>query len=522
MARGNRSRLPIRILADPPVNRLIFSVWPAAGDGSRHEFFLGGSPQSYGNPLEKTALSPGVLWRLPMIDVPRWEDLQAKLQQILCEKEVDFASIGRLLQGYEPADIALALEEIDPDDAVSVFRTLEKETSATVLAMLAPGLTKAITGGLDQEEITQLADMLPNREAFALLLEQPDSEIQADQANLAPLRDEVSIRSQYAEGTAGRMMTTEFVRLSPTMTVDDALRKIRDTDPTADLPSDMFVVEDEETDGAARERLVGVMSIRDAIMNPGDVRISDIMTREVICVPASTEIAAATRFLSKYKFLALPVIDADGFLSGIIPTDDLMQITVSRLYERYAKTVGTDAAAMEKMSPAQAAKTRVPWLLGTMVIELGAAVIITHFNDILKQVILLASFMPVISAISGNVGLQAAAITVRGLDAGDIASGKSALIKEGMTTLLMATICGVVLGLIGGIWSRHLMFGVVIGLALTSSMLTAAVMGTLFPMVSKKLGFDPATTAGPFETAFQDVIGFGVFLGLATLFAGQL
>jgi magnesium transporter len=127
--------------------------------------------------------------------------------------------------------------------------------------------------------------------------------------------------------------------------------------------------------------------------------------------------------------------------------------------------------------------------------------------------------MPVISAVSGNVGLQAAAITVRGLDTGQtsLKDRGGALLKEAMTTVLMALACGTVLGIIGFVWSRHFQFSLVIGGALICSMLTAGMMGTIIPMISKKLGFDPAATAGPFETAFQDIIGFGVFLALATL-----
>jgi len=145
--------------------------------------------------------------------------------------------------------------------------------------------------------------------------------------------------------------------------------------------------------------------------------------------------------------------------------------------------------------------------------------VISHFDGVLKRVILLASFMPVISAISGNVGLQAAAITVRAVDSGT-ANRKDlwpSLRKEAATALLMASVCGFVLGIIGGIWSKHPPFGAVIGGALTCSMLTAGLMGTMIPVISKRFGFDPATTAGPFETAFQDVVGFGVFLWLATL-----
>jgi len=154
-----------------------------------------------------------------------------------------------------------------------------------------------------------------------------------------------------------------------------------------------------------------------------------------------------------------------------------------------------------------------------MTIELLAGLVISRFDHVLQQVILLASFMPVISAVSGNVGLQAAAIVVRGLDTGHVSlrNWGRQVFKELSASLLMAISCGLVLGTIGAIWSRHLPFGIVIGGAMICSMLTAGFMGTMMPMISKRLGFDPATTAGPFETAFQDVIGFGVFLWLASM-----
>ena len=159
-----------------------------------------------------------------------------------------------------------------------------------------------------------------------------------------------------------------------------------------------------------------------------------------------------------------------------------------------------------------------------MVIELLAGLVISRFDHVLTEVILLASFMPVISAISGNVGLQAAAIVVRGLDTGHVQADKwkRQLLKELETSFLMAIACGLVLGAVGALWSRHIPFGLVIGGALTCSMLTAGFMGTVIPITSKRLGFDPAATAGPFETAFQDVVGFGVFLWLASLLVDYL
>jgi magnesium transporter len=155
---------------------------------------------------------------------------------------------------------------------------------------------------------------------------------------------------------------------------------------------------------------------------------------------------------------------------------------------------------------------------------LFAGFVISRFDHVLTEVILLASFMPVISAVSGNVGLQAAAIVVRGLDTGHVQTSRwsKQVSKELATSLLMAIACGLVLGTVGAVWSSHVPFGIVIGGALTCSMLTAGFMGSVIPMLSKSLGFDPATTAGPFETAFQDVVGFAVFLWLASLLVNYL
>jgi len=309
------------------------------------------------------------------------------------------------------------------------------------------------------------------------------------------------------------------VRLYENITVADAIDVIRHTDPKVDIPENLYIVDRDITNQPPRNRLLGVVSIRDLLMCDPQKLVKEVMACDVVSIPASASEEDAAALISKYKFMTLPVTDKDGYLVGVIPTDDLMQFVVARLRRLYTQAVGTDAEAMERMTPFQEAKLRVPWLLGTMFIELGAGMVISHFDGVLQKVILLASFMPVISAISGNVGLQAAAITVRAVDSGNSRRKNiwASIKKEATTSLLMAVVCGLVLGIIGAIWSKHLPFGLVIGGALTCSMLTAGLMGTVIPILSKRLGFDPATTAGPFETAFQDVVGFAVFLWLATL-----
>jgi magnesium transporter len=453
-----------------------------------------------------------------------WKEL-AKCLSTIFEKpdgKTKMEALINVLRDRSAADIALAMEELKAEHAVLVFGVLDKPMATDVLAKLDPERKKDILDRLDSDKLPDLIKPLPPREAASVLAEASTRQLHtflaSDSAD-TPAKEDVQHRRNYPEGTAGRIMTTEFVRLNKGISIADALEMVRRTDPKVDIPGDLFVIESGETTKVSRNRLLGVISIRGLLMCDPQRLVEEVMTKEVISVVATVDEEDAAALLSKYKFTTLPVTDKDGYLVGVIPADDLMPVIVGRLRHLYNQAVGTDAETMERLSPFQAAKLRVPWLLGTMVIELGAGLIISHFDAILQKVILLASFMPVISAVSGNVGLQAAAITVRALDtgAGSRKNIGTSLKKEAATSFLMAVTCGLVLSTIGAIWAKHMPFGIVIGVAITCSMLTAGFMGTVIPIVSKRFGFDPATTAGPFETAFQDLVGFAVFLGLATL-----
>jgi magnesium transporter len=455
---------------------------------------------------------------------PDWKDLAKRLNAIFekPDRNPQAEAFRDILHDRPAADIALAMEELNPEQSVILFEALDRPVATDVLSKLEPERRKEVLSRLDPDNLPGLIEPLPPRDAAAILTEAPKRQLHTflkrDAAD-TPAKQDVHQRLNYPEGTAGRIMTTGFVRLNKGISIGDALGVVRQTDPNVDIPGDLYVVESEETNKASKNRLLGVVSIRDLLMCDPGQPVEEVMTTEVISVAAGVDEEDAAALLSKYKFTTLPVTDKDGYLVGVIPADDLMPVVVGRLRHLYSRAVGTDAETMERLSPFQAAKLRVPWLLGTMAIELGAGLIISHFDAVLQKVILLASFMPVISAVSGNVGLQAAAITVRALDTRGGARKNiwTSLKKEAATSFLMAMACGLILGAVGAIWAKHLPFGVVIGVAITCSMLTAGFMGTVIPMVSKRFGFDPATTAGPFETAFQDIVGFAVFLGLATL-----
>ncbi len=325
-------------------------------------------------------------------------------------------------------------------------------------------------------------------------------------------------RANYPKNSAGRLMTTQYLRISKGKKVKDALAIVRQTDCNEKIPEDIFVVDENSDDKSVQ--IHGVISIRELLSHDDEDEVDEVMGKNVVSIKATDSQMDAAALLSKYQFKTFPVVDKNNNLIGVIPDDELSKVIIANLRNLYTKAVGTDAQKMAELSSFQEAKLRIPWLLVTMAIELVAGLVIHRYDAILKKVILLASFMPVISAISGNVGLQAAAITVRAVDTKLPGSRNvfKSVSREFTTSVFMAIVCGVVLGTIGSIWTKHIPFGLVIGGALMCSMLTAGLMGTIIPMLSKKLGFDPATTAGPFETSMQDIVGFGMFLWLATIF----
>jgi len=194
-------------------------------------------------------------------------------------------------------------------------------------------------------------------------------------------------------------------------------------------------------------------------------------------------------------------------------------VLVEEHEEDVARMVGSGAEEMERRSPARIALLRLPWVLITLLLEMVAGVVIYQFDKTLSQVILLASFMPIISALSGNTGLQSAAVVIRGLATGHIQLNKwwDPIWRQIQTTLIIGAVCGIVLGVIGAYWHGKVLFGVVVGVSMFISINISGFVGTATPMISRSFGFDPAMTAGPFETAFQDVVGITIFLSIATM-----
>ena len=264
----------------------------------------------------------------------------------------------------------------------------------------------------------------------------------------------------------------------------------------------------------------GAVTVRRLLATDPATPVRQLLDTDVLSVPPETDQNQVGSIFARYDLLALPVVspDASRRLLGVITADDVIDVLQTEHANVVARMAGSDAAELEKKSPAQVAKLRLPWIMATMIIELMAGVVIHIFDATLTSVILLASFMPIISAISGNTGLQSAAIIIRGLSAGlvQLSHWQHAVLRQLISSMIIGGACGLVLGVIGALWAGNWVFGLVISLGMFIAVNVAGVVGTVVPMTSKRLGFDPALTAGPFETAFQDVIGISIFLSLAT------
>ena len=265
--------------------------------------------------------------------------------------------------------------------------------------------------------------------------------------------------------------------------------------------------------------LIGILNLHRLLKAAPAWPVHDLMLPPDLSVPPDMDQEQVAHIFARYDLTVLPVVDAQGKLLGIITADDILDVMQQENAEDVAHFSGSDAQELEKKSPAQVARLRLPWIMATMFIELLAGVVIHIFDGTLQRIILLASFMPIISAISGNTGLQSAAIIIRGLSSGQVqlSHWKHALARQVTTTAILGGACAATLGIIGAVWSHKATFGLVVFLGMFASVNIAGVVGTVVPLLSKRAGFDPALTAGPFETAFQDVIGISIFLGLATL-----
>jgi magnesium transporter len=322
---------------------------------------------------------------------------------------------------------------------------------------------------------------------------------------------------QYPEDSAGGLMSPDVLRLQADWTIDETIQYLREQHPDSEQPYYLYVV---DSDG----RLRGILSLRQLIASPPNTRLAEIMTRDVISVAAHADREEAAERMRHYDLLALPVVDAEGRLLGVITSDDVLDVQVEEATEDMFRMAGLDESASIFRPIREAAPPRLAWLMVNLVTASLAAITVSLFEGTIQKVAALAIFMPMVAGMGGNAGIQTITLVVRSLALGEITTRDAmAVIRhEATLALIKGIVIGLVAGTIAAIWQDSIWLGAIVGVAMLANIANATIVGVLVPLTLKMLRADPALGSGIFVTTFSDAIGFLVFLGLATLLLSRL
>lgn len=440
--------------------------------------------------------------------------LKEQLSELLDGHAVDAAV--ELISAIHPADQADLYANLEPEKREAFLALLSADGMAMLLQHLDEEERKEIIQRMPRASLARVLDRMDNDEAADVLQQLPPAEAARVLANMnrAP---EVTPLLEHAEESAGGIMTRGYVALHKEMTVQQAVTYLRLRKPFAEEASYLYVLD-------SSNHLEGVVNLRDLVVADPETTIEEIMVRDIISVQPGIDQEEASRILQRYRLRALPVVDEDGVLQGIITADDALDVLSDEATEDMYRMAGVGVQEWVFSPLRESVMRRVPWLTFNMLWAFAGAAVITLFEGTLEKAAVLAIFMPMIAGQAGNAGIQTATIVVRSMALGEVTVRDlfRVLRKEWALGAIKGAIFGTSLGIIAWVWKGNETLGFVAGLSLFCNMLVAATAGVLIPMTLRRLGFDPATIAGVFDTMLTDLMGFLIYLGLATIFITQL
>lgn len=410
-------------------------------------------------------------------------------------------------------DIGDQIVELPPEQRAIAFRLLQKDKATDVFEYLPPDIQEELISSLHTADVRQLIDSMRPDDRAELFDELPARIVRRllQQISWAE-REATATILGYPEGTAGRVMTTEYVQLRQGLTVGEAIEKIRQTGQDKETIYYAYVTDDQR-------KLVRVVSLRQLLFSIPTVRVKDIASDRVLKTYTETPQEEVARLMKRYDLIALPVVDREDRLVGIVTIDDVIDILEEEATEDIQKLAGVSGGDEAALSPPGVTlRKRLPWLLANIGLYIGAASAIAPFQHVISLVPVLAVVMPILSNTSGNVAIQALSVTVRGLGIGEVtvADTFKILRKELLAGIGTAIALGLALGILSMIWAgpSERWVSLVASSVMMINVVVAASLGTLLPMGLKRLNLDPALISGPLLTTTLDAVGFLTFLSL--------
>lgn len=416
-----------------------------------------------------------------------------------------------------PADLAEVFRHFSTEEQIEIFSLMkENEHAAEFLVELDDALVIELLENESYERIASIIEKAPTNDQSGILNILEDEKAQSIIELLnAEEQEEIAEIMGYPDDSAGTLMNTEVFTLHESITAGEAIKTLQDQEG-AEMVFYLYITDDDD-------RLVGVISLRALTTTPSSTKLKDIMIKNIHSIRPETDQEDVARIVAQYNFLAVPVLDSDSKLLGIVTVDDVVDVIREEATEDFLRMAGAgkDREILLKSSW-ENAKARLPWLFASWIGGIGAASIIGAFENILANIVALAAFIPVILGMGGNIATQSSTIIVRGMATGRVNIGGEIklIFKEIKVGLILGSLYGILLGVFAKFTftSAPDNLGFVVGLSICASMVVAATVGTIIPLILRKLDIDPAIATGPFVTTSIDILGVLFYFLIAGVF----
>jgi len=422
-----------------------------------------------------------------------------------------------------------ALTKLHPVDRADAFSDLDDIDQAAILPQLDIPVTADLLEELEDEEAASVANGLPT-ELLADVLDEMEPDEAADVlGDLSPIRAAEALAEMeeaadvipllgHPDETAGGLMTTSYIAVRPEMTASQAIDFLRQVEPNEETPYYIYVIDQNDL-------LVGIIGMRELIVATPEDEVQTFMDRKVISATTTDDQEQVARLMARYDLAAMPVVDEQGGIQGIITHDDVLDVVENEATEDIYRLANVPDPHLSINSPVGlAVRKRLPWLYISTLTALFAAWVISIFEDLFQQVAVLAVFQSVVAGMGGTTATQSLAMIVRAIALGEITAREAwePLYKQILTGLIQGFAVGAVAGLGVYLWQGNPYLGLILGVALIGNMVLAVIVGTIIPLLLNAFDLDPALASAVLVTAITDSAGFALFLGLASLFLPQL
>ncbi|MEQ9237334.1 magnesium transporter [Coleofasciculus sp. E2-BRE-01] len=445
------------------------------------------------------------------------ELVRTQLQMLL--EQDNFQGAKQVLVPVQPVDIADAIEGLPDALQVIAFRLLSKAEAIEVYEYLDSSVQQSLIEEFKRQEVLDIVDKMSPDDRVRLFDELPAKVVRRLLAQLSPQERQATAQLLgYEADTAGRIMTPEYISLKESLTLGETLERIRSLASTTETIYYVYVTD-------AERHLSGIVSLRDLVVSPPEQTLGEVMSRDAVCVHTDTDQEEVARLIQRYDFLAVPVVDREHRLVGIVTVDDVIDILERETTEDiYALGGGVQSGRDNyfQTSLITVARKRVVWLFVLLLTNSVTATIINSQADILQRVVALAAFIPLLTGTGGNVGAQSSTVVIRGLNTDEIRDMGSLQVigREAMAGALLGTILGSVATVWAYLLRDDIFVAVAVGISLVAIAILASVAGSALPFLFRSLGLDPALMSAPFITTAVDVLGVLIYFNIARMVLG--